>query len=92
MRGMFERSDTRWSTRRGSTAPGAWRTLLGIMLPLVRNGIVVVIIVNFVAAWGEYLLGITLTNDQAARTLPVVLATRVGGMGHGPGRAWPPST
>jgi hypothetical protein len=43
-------------------------------LPLVRNGLVVVIIVNFVTAWGEYLLCTTLTNDQDVRTMPVVLA------------------
>jgi ABC-type glycerol-3-phosphate transport system permease component len=60
--------------------------LLEIMLPLVSNGIVVVIIVNFVAAWGEYLLAVSLMNDQSARTLPVVLATASGGMG---AWAWP---
>jgi len=53
---------------------------------LTRNGIVVVIIVNFVTAWGEYLLGVTLTNDQEVRTLPVVLAGAFGGMGQW---AWP---
>ena len=52
-----------------------------IVLPLVRNGIVVVIIVNFVAAWGEYLLALTLMNDQSQRTLPVVIANATGGMG-----------
>ena len=56
------------------------------MLPLVRNGVVVVIIVNFVAAWGEYLLANTLTTDQDQRTLPVVLASASGGMGQW---AWP---
>ena len=57
-----------------------------MLLPLTRNGIVVVIIVNFVSAWGEYLLGVTLTNDQEVRTLPVVLAGAFGGMGQW---AWP---
>jgi len=47
----------------------------------VRNGIVVVIIVNFVAAWGEYLLALTLMNDQSHRTLPVVIVQAGGGMG-----------
>jgi ABC-type glycerol-3-phosphate transport system permease component len=50
-------------------------------LPLVRNGLVVVIIVNFVTAWGEYLLCTTLTNDQDVRTMPVVLGSAQGGMG-----------
>ena len=65
----------------GIDGAGPVRMLLGVMLPLVSNGIVVVIIVNFVAAWGEYLLASTLMNEQASRTLPVVLATAFGGMG-----------
>ncbi len=62
------------------------RTLGGIVLPLVRNGVVVVIIVNFVAAWGEYLLALTLMNDLSKRTLPVFLGTASGGVG---GLIWP---
>ena len=46
-----------------------------IMLPLVRNGVIVVLITNFIAAWGEWLLANTLTNDQEKRTLTVVLAS-----------------
>ncbi|MCP4383066.1 MAG: carbohydrate ABC transporter permease [Hyphomicrobiales bacterium] len=65
---------------------GTWRTLWFIGLPLVRNGLVVVLIVNFVTAWGEFLLGTTLTNDQEVRTMPVVLAAAQGGMGQW---AWP---
>ena len=65
---------------------GPWRTLWVVGLPLARNGIAVVLIVNFVTAWGEYLLCSTLTNDQTARTMPVVLASAQGGMGQW---AWP---
>ncbi|HSA81977.1 MAG TPA: carbohydrate ABC transporter permease [Geminicoccaceae bacterium] len=65
---------------------GVWRSLWMVGLPLVRNGLVVVIIVNFVTAWGEYLLCTTLTNDQDVRTMPVVLAAAQGGMGQW---AWP---
>ena len=65
---------------------GPWRTLWVVGLPLAKNGLVVVIIVNFVTAWGEYLLAATLTNDQAVRTMPVVLAAAQGGMGQW---AWP---
>lgn len=64
---------------------GPWQTLW-VILPLVTNGIVVIIIVNFVTAWGEYLLAATLTNDQIVRTMPVVLASASGGMGQW---AWP---
>ncbi len=65
---------------------GVWRTLWMVGLPLAKNGLVVVIIVNFVTAWGEYLLCSTLTNDQVVRTMPVVLAAAQGGMGQW---AWP---
>lgn len=65
---------------------GVWRSLWFVGLPLVRNGLVVVFIVNFVTAWGEFLLGSTLTNDQEVRTMPVVLAAAQGGMGQW---AWP---
>ena len=65
---------------------GPWRTLLTIGLPLTRNGVVVVLIVNFVTAWGEFLLCATLVNDQSARTMPVVLAAAQGGVGQW---SWP---
>lgn len=65
---------------------GPWKCLWMVGLPLVRNGLVVIIIVNFVTAWGEYLLCSTLTNDQSARTVPVMLAHAAGGLGQW---AWP---
>ena len=65
---------------------GAWKSLWMVGLPMVRNGLVVVFIVNFVTAWGEYLLCLTLTNDQETRTMPVVLAMAAGGLGQW---AWP---
>jgi ABC-type glycerol-3-phosphate transport system permease component len=65
---------------------GPWRSLWMVGLPMVRNGLVVIFIVNFVTAWGEYLLCVTLTNDQDTRTMPVVLAAAQGGQGYW---AWP---
>lgn len=65
---------------------GPWKTLWLVGVPMVRNGLVVVFIVNFVTAWGEFLLCTTLTNDQEARTMPVVLAGAQGGLGQW---AWP---
>jgi ABC-type glycerol-3-phosphate transport system permease component len=53
------------------------RILGGIMLPMVRNGIVVVVIINFMYAWSEYMLASVLMNDQDHRTLAVSL----GGIG-----------
>jgi ABC-type glycerol-3-phosphate transport system permease component len=65
---------------------GVWRTLWEVGVPMVRNGLVVIFIVNFVAAWGEYLLCVTLIDDEAKRTMPVVLAAAQGGQGQW---AWP---
>ena len=56
------------------------RILLGILLPMVRNGIVVVAIINFMYAWSEYVLASVLMNDQVSRTLAVLMGT-----GQGPG-------
>ena len=81
MRGIFETVPKEIIHSAHLDGASSMRTLLEIVLPMVRNGIVVVIIVNFVAAWGEYLLALTLMNDQSHRTLPVVIANATGGPG-----------
>lgn len=81
MRGIFETISPEIIEAAKMDGASSLRTLVQILLPLIVNGIVVLIIVNFVAAWGEYLLGVTLTNDQSKRTIPVVLASAFGGMG-----------
>lgn len=86
MRGVFEGVHPEIAESAKMDGAGPLRIFLQIMLPLVANGIVVLIIVNFVTAWGEYLLAATLTNDQSIRTLPVVLANAFGGFGQW---AWP---
>jgi ABC-type glycerol-3-phosphate transport system permease component len=86
MKGVFETISHEIVEAARIDGASSWRTLWQIMVPLAVNGIVVLIIVNFVTAWGEYLLAYTLTNDQSVRTLPVVLATTFGGFGEW---AWP---
>jgi len=81
MRGVFEQISTEIADAAKIDGASSWRTLVEIMLPLAANGIVVLVIVNFVTAWGEYLLAVTLTNDQSMRTFPVVLVTTFGGFG-----------
>lgn len=81
MRGIFEQISSEIVDAARIDGASSWRTLREIMVPLVANGIVVLVIVNFVTAWGEYLLAVTLTNDQSMRTLPVVLVTSFGGFG-----------
>jgi ABC-type glycerol-3-phosphate transport system permease component len=81
MRGVFETVPKELVDSARLDGANSLRVLGGIMLPLVRNGIVVVIVVNFVAAWGEYLLALTLMNDAAKRTLPVFIVSTSGGIG-----------
>lgn len=81
MRGMFQTVPREIFDAARMDGAGPLRTLLTIMVPMVKNGIVVVIIVNFGVAWGEFLLSKTLNTTQAAQTLPVVLATGIGGRG-----------
>lgn len=81
MRGVFQTVPVDLPDSAKIDGAGSLRTLLGIMLPLVRNGIVVVIIVNFVFAWGEFLLAMTLMNDSDKRTLPVFIGQASGGVG-----------
>ena len=85
MRSIFEQIPKELVDATRIDGCNAWQTLW-VILPLVTNGVVVIIIVNFVTAWGEYLLAATLTNDQVVRTMPVVLASASGGMGQW---AWP---
>jgi multiple sugar transport system permease protein len=86
MRGVFETVPKEMVESARLDGAGSFTILWRIMLPLVRNGVVVVVITNFIAAWGEWLLANTLTNDQDVRTLPVVIAGALGGMGQW---SWP---
>jgi len=51
MRGVFQSVPTEIVDSSRVDGASSFRTLTGIMLPIIRNGVVVVIIVNFVAAW-----------------------------------------
>ena len=81
MRGMFQTVPREIFDAACMDGAGPLRTLLTIMVPMVKNGMIVVVIINFGAAWGEYLLSKTLNTTQAAQTLPVVLAGGIGGRG-----------
>ena len=65
MRSMFQLVPHEMIEAAKIDGAGPWRTLWMVGLPMVRNGLVVIFIVNFVTAWGEFLLCTTLTNDQA---------------------------
>jgi ABC-type glycerol-3-phosphate transport system permease component len=81
MRGVFETIPRELAESARVDGAGSFMILRRIMLPLVRNGVIVVVITNFIAAWGEWLLANTLTNDQDRRTLTVVMAAANAGFG-----------
>jgi ABC-type glycerol-3-phosphate transport system permease component len=81
MRGVFETIPKELAESARVDGAGSLMILRRIMLPLVRNGVIVVVITNFIAAWGEWLLANTLTNDQDKRTLTVVMAAANAGFG-----------
>ncbi len=81
MRGIFEQIPGELVEASRMDGCTTWQTLFKVMLPLITNGLVVLIIINFVSAWGEYLFAATLTSDQSQRTLIVVLARAFGGVG-----------
>jgi ABC-type glycerol-3-phosphate transport system permease component len=80
MRGMFLTVSHEIYDAARLDGAGPVRILLEILLPMVKNGIVVVIIVTFGTAWGEYVLAKTLNTKDVTQTLPVVLSTGAGGM------------
>lgn len=86
MRGVFEGVSSEIIQAAHVDGASSFRTLIGIVLPIIKNGIVVVVIVSFVYAWGEYLLALTLMNDASQRTLPVFIGSVSGGVG---GLLWP---
>lgn len=81
MRGIFQQVSPELVDAARVDGANSWRTLIQIILPLAANGIVVVGIVNFVTAWGEFLYAYTLLSDRYMFTFPVVLATTFGGFG-----------
>jgi ABC-type glycerol-3-phosphate transport system permease component len=81
MRGVFETIPRELAESARVDGASSFMILRRIMLPLVRNGVIVVLITNFIAAWGEWLLANTLTNDQEKRPLTVVIAAANAGFG-----------
>lgn len=53
---------------------GYFRTLVSIIVPLAKPGILTVIIFNFFTFWNEYALALVLISSDAKKTIPVGLA------------------
>jgi multiple sugar transport system permease protein len=56
---------------------GRLRTLVSVVLPLSRPGLVTVIIFAFIAAWNEYVVALTLMTDPDMRPLTVGITSYV---------------
>ena len=86
MRSVFEQISPEITEAAKVDGANSWYTLWHIMFPLVKNGLVVIIMVNFVVVWGEYLIAMTLLDDMEKRTFPVVLTQVAVGQGQW---SWP---
>ena len=53
---------------------GYFRTLISIIVPLARPGILTVVIFNFFTFWNEYALALVLISSNDKKTIPVGLA------------------
>ena len=53
---------------------GYFRTLISIIIPLARPGILTVVIFNFFTFWNEYALALVLISSDSKKTIPVGLA------------------
>jgi multiple sugar transport system permease protein len=51
--------------------------LLNILVPMTRNGLLVVAVITFSVAWGEFLAAITFINDPALQPLSALIASSV---------------
>ena len=71
--------DDRGGQDRRLPGPGGRCGLIG--LPMVRNGLVVIFIVNFVDGMGRVPVVLDAHRRPGARTMPVVLAAAQGGLG-----------
>ena len=53
---------------------GKMRTLVEILFPLVKPGIVAVCIYTFLNAWDDYMMSLIIMQDASMKTLPVGIA------------------
>ncbi len=53
---------------------GHWATMMRVIVPMTRSGLVTVAMFGFMAFWNEYMLALTLISTPDKRTLPVGLS------------------
>ena len=58
------------------------RVFFSVMLPLAKPGMVATSLIVAVGLWNEFLLALTLTFDEAKRTIGIGLLNTFGAMGY----------
>ena len=58
------------------------QTLFKVLLPVMMPALATTGLLAFINAWNEYLFALTYTSDDAARTVPVAIASFGGGSQH----------
>jgi multiple sugar transport system permease protein len=79
LHGFFSSIPTEVEEAAGLDGCGRVRTLLRIMLPLALPGVVTATIFTFIAAWNEYVVALTLMQDDAKKPLTVGISSYVTG-------------
>lgn len=74
MRGFFRSVSSAMEDAAQLDGCKLWQTIWHVMLPLVRPGALVVVILNFLSFWNEYFLAAVLLPNQELFTLPAGLA------------------
>ena len=62
------------------------RTIVSIVMPLLRPGLIATAMFTFISAWNEFFFALVLLQDPELKTLPLVLARFVGRRRPGPVR------
>jgi multiple sugar transport system permease protein len=57
------------------------RTIVAIVMPLLRPGLIATAMFTFISAWNEFFFALVLLQDPQLKTLPLVLARFVGAEG-----------
>jgi multiple sugar transport system permease protein len=57
------------------------RTIVSIVMPLLRPGLIATAMFTFISAWNEFFFALVLLQDPQLKTLPLVLARFVGAEG-----------
>ena len=60
---------------------GRLRTIVSIVMPLLRPGLIATAMFTFISAWNEFFFALVLLQDPELKTLPLVLARFVGAEG-----------